>query len=141
MGPGVRVGARHIRAPEVVLGLNWCALADMWSLGCMLASLYTGERLFKVHADAEHLATIERILQVRVPVHMVLNVCPKVAAKGLFFDQSGRVVWPDKFACSEAVEKIRSLKPLNTEILPRHRPFWELLRGLLAVNPDDRVGA
>ena len=55
----LRVGARHIRAPEVILGLDWGCQADLWSLGCLLATLYTGERLFPVHDEMEHLAAIE----------------------------------------------------------------------------------
>ncbi|CAJ1404822.1 unnamed protein product [Effrenium voratum] len=49
----LRVGARHIRAPEVILGLDWGCAADLWSLGCLLATVYTGERLFPAPRDNE----------------------------------------------------------------------------------------
>lgn len=37
------VSTRHYRAPEVILGLGWSFPADMWSIGCIIAELATGE--------------------------------------------------------------------------------------------------
>ncbi|VDM34578.1 unnamed protein product [Hydatigera taeniaeformis] len=36
------IQSRYYRAPEVILGLRYSTLIDMWSLGCVLAELYTG---------------------------------------------------------------------------------------------------
>ncbi|XP_022887301.1 serine/threonine-protein kinase AFC1-like isoform X2 [Olea europaea var. sylvestris] len=33
------VSTRHYRAPEVILGLGWNYLCDMWSIGSMLVEL------------------------------------------------------------------------------------------------------
>ncbi|PRP87150.1 Protein kinase domain containing protein [Planoprotostelium fungivorum] len=38
------VQSRSYRAPEVVLGLSYGQKIDIWSLGCILAELYTGKR-------------------------------------------------------------------------------------------------
>jgi serine/threonine protein kinase len=38
--------SRWYRAPEVMLGLPWDAVADMWSLGCTLGELFLGHVLF-----------------------------------------------------------------------------------------------
>ncbi|OEL13417.1 Dual specificity protein kinase pom1 [Dichanthelium oligosanthes] len=40
------VQSRSYRAPEVILGLPYDQRIDIWSLGCILAELYTGEVLF-----------------------------------------------------------------------------------------------
>ena len=37
------VSTRHYRAPEVILGLGWSFEADIWSIGCILVELITGE--------------------------------------------------------------------------------------------------
>jgi serine/threonine protein kinase len=37
------VQSRSYRAPEVILGLPYDQRIDIWSLGCILAELYTGE--------------------------------------------------------------------------------------------------
>lgn len=138
--PGVRVGARQIRAPEVVLGLDWSVVADMWSLGCMLMSLYTGERLFKVHNDMEHLAMMERLVEARVPAEMSRLVGRKILDKGVFFDDRGCLDWPGS-AGSDAVEKVECMLPLRDQILPRHSTFLHHVRSLLALRPEDRIHA
>jgi dual specificity tyrosine-phosphorylation-regulated kinase 1 len=40
------IQSRYYRAPEVILGLPYSVAIDMWSLGCMLAEMNTGEPLF-----------------------------------------------------------------------------------------------
>ena len=42
------VCTRHYRPPEVVLGLGWSYPCDIWSVGCILMEMYTGEALFQV---------------------------------------------------------------------------------------------
>ena len=44
--------------------------ADLWSVGCILAELYTGDLLFPTHHDLEHLAMMERVLSRRLPTAM-----------------------------------------------------------------------
>ena len=40
------IQSRFYRAPEVILGLPYSTAIDMWSLGCILAELYTGYPIF-----------------------------------------------------------------------------------------------
>uniref|UniRef100_A0A804RUY8 Protein kinase domain-containing protein n=1 Tax=Zea mays TaxID=4577 RepID=A0A804RUY8_MAIZE len=40
------VQSRSYRSPEVILGLPYDQKIDIWSLGCILSELYTGEVLF-----------------------------------------------------------------------------------------------
>ena len=40
------VSTRHYRAPEIILRLGWSYPCDVWSVGCILYELYTGEVLF-----------------------------------------------------------------------------------------------
>ena len=40
------VQSRFYRAPEVVLRIPYSTKVDIWSLGCIVAELYTGEPLF-----------------------------------------------------------------------------------------------
>ena len=39
------VSTRHYRAPEVILGLGWSFPCDIWSVGCILVELATGQAL------------------------------------------------------------------------------------------------
>lgn len=40
------IQSRFYRSPEVILGMNYHMAIDMWSLGCILAEMYTGVPLF-----------------------------------------------------------------------------------------------
>ncbi len=44
------VQSRSYRAPEVILGLPYDQKVDIWSLGCILAELLTGNVLFQARA-------------------------------------------------------------------------------------------
>lgn len=64
------VSTRHYRAPEVILGLGWSYPCDMWSVGCILVELFTGDALFQTHANHEHLAMMQKTLNDKIPHHM-----------------------------------------------------------------------
>ena len=42
------VSTRHYRALEVILELGWDQSCDVWSVGCILFELITGNTLFQV---------------------------------------------------------------------------------------------
>ncbi|ESQ52717.1 hypothetical protein EUTSA_v10016403mg [Eutrema salsugineum] len=56
------VQSRSYRAPEVILGLPYDEKIDLWSLGCILAELCSGEVLFPNEAVAMILARIVAVL-------------------------------------------------------------------------------
>lgn len=39
-------------SPEVILGMNYHMAIDMWSLGCIMAELYTGYPIFPGENEA-----------------------------------------------------------------------------------------
>ena len=64
------INTRQYRAPEVLLGLGWSFPSDMWSVGCILCELVSGELLFATHYDLEHLAMMEKVLEEELPRDM-----------------------------------------------------------------------
>ena len=56
------VQSRSYRAPEVILGLPYGQKIDLWSLGCILAELFTGQVLFVNDTLATLLARVEAII-------------------------------------------------------------------------------
>ena len=49
------VQSRFYRSPEVILRVPYSPKVDIWSLGCILAELYTGEPLFPGNNEQEQL--------------------------------------------------------------------------------------
>jgi dual specificity tyrosine-phosphorylation-regulated kinase 2/3/4 len=74
------IQSRFYRSPEVILGMNYHMAIDMWSLGCILAELYTGFPIFPGENEQEQLSCIMEVLG--VPDKEFVN---KSSRKKLFF--------------------------------------------------------
>ncbi|XP_063727301.1 dual specificity tyrosine-phosphorylation-regulated kinase 4-like [Symsagittifera roscoffensis] len=75
------IQSRFYRSPEVILGLEYSSPIDMWSLGCILAELYTGYPIFPGENEVEQLNCIMEIFG--VPPSSVLKDATR---KKVFFD-------------------------------------------------------
>jgi serine/threonine protein kinase len=49
------IQSRFYRSPEVIMGLEYGVPIDMWSLGCILAELHSGQPMFPGHTEKEQL--------------------------------------------------------------------------------------
>ncbi|KAL1123993.1 hypothetical protein AAG570_001763, partial [Ranatra chinensis] len=78
------IQSRFYRSPEVILGLPYGTPIDMWSLGCILAELYTGFPLFPGENEVEQLACIMEVLGLPSD-----DIILKASRKRLFFDSKG----------------------------------------------------
>lgn len=56
------IQSRSYRAPEVILGLPYGPKIDVWSLGCILAELLTGQVLFTNDSVPTILARMQSLL-------------------------------------------------------------------------------
>ncbi|TYH80387.1 hypothetical protein ES332_D03G128700v1 [Gossypium tomentosum] len=134
------VSTRHYRAPEVILGLGWSYACDIWSVGCILVELCTGEALFQTHENLEHLAMMERVLG-PLPQHMLKRV-DRHAEK---YVRRGRLDWPDGATSRESIKAVLKLPRLQNLIMQHvdHSAgdLIHLLQGLLRYDPIDRLTA
>ncbi|SNX87041.1 related to putative dual specificity protein kinase pom1 [Melanopsichium pennsylvanicum] len=80
------IQSRFYRSPEVILGMNYNMAIDIWSLGCIIAELYTGYPLFPGENEQEQLACIMEILG--VPDRYLVE---RSSRKKLFFDSTGQL--------------------------------------------------
>eukprot|EP00123_Amoebidium_parasiticum_P015556 comp23029_c5_seq2/m.36810 comp23029_c5_seq2/g.36810 ORF comp23029_c5_seq2/g.36810 comp23029_c5_seq2/m.36810 type:complete len:522 (-) comp23029_c5_seq2:609-2174(-) len=133
------VSTRHYRAPEVILEIPWSYPCDMWSVGCILAELYTGDALFQTHENMEHLAMMEAILG-KIPAAMVHDARKKKYFKGDNLD------WPDLASSEESVtfvtEQCQPLHKLNLQPDdPLTCQLFDLIQKLLAYDPKKRLTA
>jgi dual specificity tyrosine-phosphorylation-regulated kinase 2/3/4 len=77
------IQSRFYRSPEVILGMSYNMAIDMWSLGCILAELYTGYPLFPGENEQEQLSCIMEIQG--VPDRYLIE---KSSRKKVFFGMS-----------------------------------------------------
>ncbi|KAL2344990.1 hypothetical protein Fmac_006275 [Flemingia macrophylla] len=135
------VSTRHYRAPEVILGLGWNYPCDIWSVGCILVELCSGEALFQTHENLEHLAMMERVLG-PLPPHMVIKA-DRRAEK--YFKRGTRLSWPDTSTSRESMRAVWKLPRLPNLIMQHvdHSAgdLIDLLQGLLRYDPSERLKA
>ncbi|XP_073007607.1 serine/threonine-protein kinase AFC2-like isoform X1 [Typha latifolia] len=132
------VSTRHYRAPEVILGLGWSYPCDIWSVGCILVELCSGEALFQTHENLEHLAMMERVLG-PLPYNM-LRRADRHAEK---YIKRGRLNWPEGAGSRESMKAVTKLPRLQNLVMDHvdHSAgdLIDLLRGLLRYDPTHRL--
>lgn len=135
------VSTRHYRAPEVILGLGWNYPCDMWSVGCILVELCSGEALFQTHENLEHLAMMEKVLG-PLPQHMSMRA-DRRAEK--YFRRGARLDWPEGATSRESIKAVWKLPRLQNLIMQHvdHSAgdLIDLLQGLLRYDPAERLKA
>ncbi|PIA16455.1 kinase-like protein, partial [Coemansia reversa NRRL 1564] len=134
------VSTRHYRAPEIILNLGWSFPCDMWSVGCIILELLTGEALFQTHDNNEHLAMMEAVVG-RAPAHMVRAVAPDLRARFFRADGTARpTAEPARHS-----RGLRAMRPLAQLVNPATNPIYanlhDLLFRLLQYDPRARISA
>ncbi|KAL1833161.1 hypothetical protein DCAR_0103226 [Daucus carota subsp. sativus] len=135
------VSTRHYRAPEVILGLGWSYPCDMWSIGCILVELCSGEALFQTHENLEHLAMMEKVLGRPLPEHMIQRA-DRGSEK---YFRRHRLNWPEGAVSRESIKSVKKLDSLKNMLSPylecSRSSFIDLLHQLLKFDPKERLTA
>jgi Dullard-like phosphatase family protein len=136
--------ARAFRAPEVVLGQKFGLPIDMWSFGCILAQLATGEMLFPARDEEDLMALIIQLLG--CPSALQLSSSPYAPN---FFD----VIFEDDACAPIPIQWInddgsrREQKPGEKTLeqflkgASMDKQFVDLLKRCLVWDPDHRITA
>lgn len=137
------VSTRHYRAPEIILGLGWSFPCDMWSIGCVLFELISGEALFQTHEDTEHLAMM----------NAALGPCPqdiveRARENGFDCIGEGKPMYPDNSPraerCRKALAKMLPLREMIATVVndpDMVTTVSDCLAKLLQYDPKDRPSA
>ncbi|KAG9305441.1 hypothetical protein G9A89_021159 [Geosiphon pyriformis] len=133
------VSTRHYRAPEVILGLGWSYPCDLWSIGCILVELFTGEALFQTHENLEHLAMMEQVLG-KIPERLILRAGRHPQAK---YFKNGKLNYPNPDTNRQSKKYVRELHSLKDIIKPHlcafNKQFYDLVLRLLDYEPTARL--
>lgn len=125
------IQSRFYRSPEVILGMSYGIPIDMWSLGCILAELYTGYPIFPGENEQEQLACIMEIFG-PPEKHLI----EKSSRKKLFFDSMGK---PRVTVSSKGRRRRPSSKTLQSAIKCDDDPFIDFLSQCLRWDPEKRL--
>ncbi|KAI8072317.1 kinase-like domain-containing protein [Gongronella butleri] len=133
------VSTRHYRAPEIILGTGWSYPCDIWSIGCVLVEMFTGNALFQTHDNLEHLAMMESVLG-KFPEFMVQM---SLLNGQTYFRDNLTLAYPTTTTPKNSIKYVRQLKPLH-QIVKRtqtHGHLLDLLKKMLDYSPNKRITA
>lgn len=104
---------------------------DMWSMGCILAELYTGYPLFPGEDEQEQLSCIMEVFG-PPEKHLIENS----TRKKLFFDSQGK---PRSVLTSKGRRRKPSSKTLSQALKCQDESFLDFLTHCLRWNPQSRL--
>ena len=125
------IQSRFYRSPEVILGSEYGMGIDMWSIGCILAELYTGYPIFPGENEQEQLACIMEIFG--PPPRDIIEKCTR---RKLFFDSSLK---PRVTVSSKGRRRRPSSKTLSGALKCDDEAFLDFLVQCLRWDPDKRI--
>ncbi|KAJ7397723.1 Dual specificity tyrosine-phosphorylation-regulated kinase 4 [Pitangus sulphuratus] len=125
------VQSRFYRSPEVILGHPYAMAVDMWSLGCIIAELYTGYPLFPGENEVDQLACIMEVLGFP-PADLIQGS----SRKRTFFDSKG---FPKSVTNSKGKKRCPDSKDLSTVLKTHDAGFLDFLKGCLMWEPALRM--
>lgn len=125
------IQSRFYRSPEVILGMSYGMPIDMWSVGCILAELYTGYPIFPGENEQEQLACI---MEVFGPPEK--HLIEKSSRKKLFFDSMGK---PRLTVSSKGRRRRPSSKDLRQALKCDDEAFLDFIARCLRWDPARRL--
>ena len=137
------INTRQYRAPEVILQCNPIdKKTDIWSIGCILYELYTGELLFSTHNNKEHLCLIQKSCGY-FPKWMINNI-KENKLKCLFSKSTENKYYIIINKCNNKENIKESLKYqsiIGQFAHPSHKIFDDFVKYILNIDPKKRPSA
>lgn len=137
------ISTRQYRSPEVLLATGWNEQSDIWSAGCILMELYTGELLFQSNGDFEQLALMVHIIG-PFPQPLIDAASESVKKSYMLQDEASgrwRFSWPERPLPGHWERQVGNRLPLVSHVLPKHKVFADLLASMLELQPCKRLRA
>ena len=130
------VNTRQYKAPEDILDCEpWNEKSDVWSIGCILYEMYTGELLFPTHDDQEHVCMIEKICG-KFPYWMINGACKHI--KNIFSLNRCIINYNYLYKKYEINENLKEIKLIDNIIPKEHNIFKDFLKYILEIDPHKR---
>ena len=122
------IQSRFYRSPEVFLGLKYDQKIDMWSLGCVLVEMHTGEPLFGGLDQVDQFCRIVDVLG-HPPVEMLARSPPKFLEK--FYEKVDiytQGLGSRKFTEEEMIGKLPAGCDFGSKVIDNSGEYFYVLR-------------
>jgi len=149
--PFTYIQSRFYRSPEVLLCRPYSYAIDMWSLGCILVEMHTGQPLFNGKNEAEQMCKVCDILGMP-PAHMIAKAGYKSKVKDLFKKDGDnyKIVYEkkpyDTMQASDypskdfrAIIRRPTPQPCEPEYERLYNLFEDLVLKMLEFDPERRI--
>nr|XP_007994990.2 dual specificity tyrosine-phosphorylation-regulated kinase 1B isoform X3 [Chlorocebus sabaeus] len=124
------IQSRFYRSPEVLLGTPYDLAIDMWSLGCILVEMHTGEPLFSGSNEVDQMNRIVEVLG--IPPAAMLDQAPKARK---YFERLPGGGWT--LRRTKELRKDLVLRMLEYEPAARISPLGALQHGFFRRTADE----
>eukprot|EP00731_Ephydatia_muelleri_P009545 Em0005g131a len=146
------IQSRFYRSPEVLLGIPYSLPIDMWSFGCILVEMHTGETLFSGKDEVDQMCKIVEVLG--IPPGSLLE---KATRTDKFFERGPGGTWTlkrlrdaKKVLIPVVAMSCFTIQPYRLRALwdPKrggghtpqdYRKFKDLVLSMLQYDPDTRI--
>jgi len=135
------IQTRHYRAPEIILEYDYNPNCDMWSVGCMIYELLTGETLFmpdknsRGTRDRHHIADMISYLGI-IP----LDIVSRAHKKNIFFKNNGQLKGIDHIIFEPLHQKLTGKLNCRSDITDTELLHTiDILHKLFEYNPNNRL--
>lgn len=132
------IQTRYYRAPEIVLKCNFDERCDIWSLGCSIYEILTGDILFNPEKDNSHSRDFHHIYWFYeicgdIPKWMI----EKSDRKKDFFNKNGSFLAkkPETWNIIEVIKEEKKIDIIDNEKLEQ---VVDMIDSMLKINPNER---
>jgi serine/threonine protein kinase len=132
------IQTRYYRAPEIVLKCGFDEKCDVWSLGCSIYEILTGDILFDPEKDASYSRDFHHIYWFYeicgdIPKWMI----EKSDRKKEFFNKNGKFLAnkPESWDIKEVIKEEKQIDIIDNEKLEQ---VINMIDSMLKINPNER---
>jgi serine/threonine protein kinase len=132
------IQTRYYRAPEIVLKCNFDERCDIWSLGCSIYEILTGDILFNPEKDGSYTRDFHHIYWFYeicgdIPKWMI----EKSEKKKEFFNKNGNFLAkkPETWNIKEVIKEEKKIDIIDNEKLEQ---VIDMIDSMLKINPNER---
>jgi serine/threonine-protein kinase SRPK3 len=135
--PDSCIQTRYYMSPEVILQCGCDQRCDLWSVGCMLYELLTGDILFDPEKDRERSRDFHHIYWInQVCGDFPEGMIQRSKKRREFFDKKGKILGkrPERFPLREIIQEYCVHDKHTTEL----EVLMEIICSLLRISPRER---